>query len=244
MQVKIFSKTDKGQVRANNQDTFRLGMVSENLLWSVVCDGMGGVKGGNIASSLVADCIENILKAELNENMSDEEMKSLVFKCTDSANSEVFSKSIDELDLRGMGTTVVLIIISKGKAFLAHVGDSRAYLLRENNLEQITKDHSLVQDLVDMGEITAEEAKRHPRRNIITRCVGVRSTVQTDYKEVDVQKGDIILSCSDGLSNYLSDEIVKEYCEKYQDQELVDELVNFANNSGGSDNITVSIIYI
>lgn len=242
--MKVFSNTDIGLSRSSNQDTFRQGVAADNCLWSAVCDGMGGAVGGNIASGIAADTIESILTKELHENSSEEELRSLCFRAVSEANSAVFSRAVDEPALKGMGTTVVLALVCGNKLYLSHVGDSRFYRKREGSVTQITTDHSYVQDLVARGEITKDEAKNHPHRNIITRSVGVHSMVENDYQELDILPGDIYVSCSDGLSNYLTDECLNGLLEQYGEDEITEALTQHALKSGGSDNITVSVIYI
>ena len=144
-----------------------------------------------------------------------------------------------------MGTTVVLLIATKGTLHVAHIGDSRAYLRHEGVLTQITMDHSYVQDLVNFGQITQEEARVHPQRNIITRVLGVHEAVRCDYAAWDFSPGDLALACSDGLSNYMDEDLLDRYMEEYGDagSTLPKELIRYAVECGGSDNITAAVIY-
>lgn len=241
--MKVFGRTDIGRTRSSNQDTYRSGVISDTCLWTLVCDGMGGVNGGNIASAVAADRIAEILAEELKAQMSEEDIINLVNKAINEANSSVFSRSVDEPELKGMGTTAVLTIVSDNKFFISHVGDSRAYMYMAGQVTQITVDHSYVQDLVDRGEITPEEARIHPHRNIITRSLGVHSMVENDIYTGDFEIGSVLIACSDGLSNYLTDEKLAEILSQTEPENAVEELVNFALESGGSDNITAAVIY-
>lgn len=242
--MKVFSNTNIGLVRSSNQDTFKQGVLTEGCLWTLVCDGMGGVSGGNIASALAAEVIEQELNEKLESNMDAEALRRLSFKVISAANTQVFARAVDEPALKGMGTTAVLAIVSNGKLHLSHVGDSRAYLIRNTKVWQLTTDHSFVQDLVSRGEITREEARTHPNRNIITRVVGVHSMVDSEYQQMELKPGDVFLSCSDGLSNYMTDEKLAQLINELEPENAADGLIQFALDCGGSDNVTVSIIYI
>ena len=157
----------------------------------------------------------------------------------------VYRRSQEEQELRGMGTTAVVLVASKGTLHVAHVGDSRAYLKNSQGLSQITMDHSYVQDLVNFGQITPAEARIHPKRNIITRVLGVHEQVRCDYNAWDFSPGDVALACSDGLSNYMEDELLEEYLDKYGETGniLAKELIQYAIECGGADNITAAVIY-
>lgn len=236
--------TDVGAVRESNQDSCECGLFSKDSAWVIVCDGMGGANGGNVASSVAVQKIREFLTAGFDENMSRENIKSLMLNAVSRANDAVYAMSLEQEGLRGMGTTVVLMIASKGLLHVAHAGDSRAYLKNKEGLTQITMDHSYVQDLVNLGQITQEEARSHPQRNIITRVLGVHEELRCDYSFFDFSPGDLALACSDGLSNYVDETLLAEYIEKYgQDgKSLADHLIQYAVKSGGSDNITVAVV--
>ncbi len=236
--------TDVGAVRESNQDSCECGLFSKDSAWAVVCDGMGGANGGNVASSVAVRKIREFLVAGFNENMSRENLKSLMLNAVSRANDEVYSMSQEQEELRGMGTTVVLLVATKGLLHVVHAGDSRAYLKDKEGLNQITMDHSYVQDLVNLGQITQEEARNHPQRNIITRVLGVHEEINCDYSVFDFSPGDLALACSDGLSNYVDDRLLSEYMQKYgQDgKNLANRLIQYAVESGGSDNVTVAVI--
>lgn len=236
--------TDVGAVRESNQDSCECGLFSPESAWAIVCDGMGGASGGNVASSVALEKMKEFLKKEFNENMNKGNIKALMHNAIREANKAVYAMSLDREDLRGMGTTGVLLIATKGLLHVAHVGDSRAYLKNADGLEQITMDHSYVQDLVNIGQITPEEARVHPQRNIITRVLGVHDDVRCDYAHFDFLKGDTALACSDGLTNYVDDQKLLEFMQKYENdgKALAQNLIRYAVESGGSDNITVAVI--
>lgn len=242
--MKVDYGTDVGALRESNQDSCECGLFSPNSAWAVVCDGMGGANGGNVASAVASEKIKEILLAGFNENMNRGSVKSLMHNAIARANDAVYAMSQEKEELRGMGTTVVLMVAMKGLLHVAHVGDSRAYLKNKEGLLQITMDHSYVQDLVNIGQITQEEARVHPQRNIITRVLGVHEEVKCDYDTFDFAPGDLALACSDGLSNYLEDAVLSEYIKKYEKdgKVLVDQLIHYAIESGGSDNITVAVL--
>ena len=174
--------------------------------------------------------------------MKDMSIKNMLHSALVAANLEVFDMSLERPELRGMGTTVVCAIVKEGQAYIMHAGDSRAYIVSENGLKQITMDHSMVQDLVNKGKITEEEAAVHPNKNIITRALGVEKTIEIDFRQVDLDKGNTLIICTDGLSNYVSSQ---EICEEIKDSKyyaFADRLVKKANANGGGDNITVVAI--
>ncbi|MFI3206040.1 MAG: Stp1/IreP family PP2C-type Ser/Thr phosphatase [Clostridia bacterium] len=239
----IYSNTNQGLRRMSNQDNFKNNKISENTLWSVVCDGMGGVNGGNIASLIAVQTAEKILNQKFKKKLSENQMHDLCVEIVENANKQIYQKSLRQLDLRGMGTTMIVILIDEQKAYITHVGDSRVYLKRNDEVRQVTMDHSYVQDLLNRGEITEEEAKHHPHRNIITRSVGVYKAVECDITILELEKGDIIVSCTDGLSNYLSNETLNEMLKDY-DEKIADKLVDFALECGGIDNVTATVINV
>lgn len=242
--MKVDYSTDVGAVRESNQDSCECGLFSQDSAWVIVCDGMGGANGGNVASAVAAQEIKSFLTAGFDENMSRENIKSLLLNAVSRANDAVYSMSLEQEDLRGMGTTAVVLVATKGTLHVAHVGDSRAYLKNQDGLEQITMDHSYVQDLVNIGQITPEEARVHPQRNIITRALGAHEVVRCDYSCFDFAPGDVTLACSDGLSNYVDEKLLAKYMEKYDKdgKALADNLIQYAVKSGGSDNITVAVM--
>ncbi|MGN0458307.1 MAG: Stp1/IreP family PP2C-type Ser/Thr phosphatase [Eubacterium sp.] len=240
--MKIVAKTDKGKVRENNQDAYAVGELPGDVAWAVVCDGMGGAAGGNIASALAVKVISDKITASYNERMKDASIKNLLDSAITAANIEVYDMAYTRPELKGMGTTVVCAIIRKDVAYIAHAGDSRAYIVDDKGVEQITVDHSLVQDLVNKGEITAEQAEKHPNKNIITRALGVDKRIEIDYSEVDICNNETLLLCTDGLTNYVTPADIFEQIKDGQYYAFADRLVKMANNNGGGDNITVVAI--
>lgn len=241
--MNVYGKSDMGLKRSTNQDCFAMSDVDENVLWAVVCDGMGGANGGNIASNLAVSCIKDNMLSNCNENISEVVIKDLLIKTINKANSEIYNKAQADQNLVGMGTTVVLALAFYDKVHIAHVGDSRAYILRNGSIRQITVDHSVVQKMVDDGEITWEEARTHPNKNIITRALGICEDVEVDYHVEEFDSGDVVIICTDGLTNHLNEADILNCVKRGNAQAIViDELIEEANKDGGTDNITVVMI--
>lgn len=240
--MKIVAKTDKGLVRSNNQDAYAVGELPGEVAWAVVCDGMGGEAGGNIASALAVKVISEKITAAYNEKMRDASIKNLLDSAISAANIEVYDMAYSRPDLQGMGTTVVAVIVRDKTAFIAHAGDSRAYIVNGDSIHQITTDHSLVQNLVDRGEITAEQAEHHPKKNLITRAVGVEKRIDIDFSEIDLNDNETLILCTDGLSNFVTKSEMVDDIKDGQYYAFADRLVKRANKNGGGDNITVVAI--
>lgn len=240
--MRIVAKTDKGNVRDSNQDAYAVGEFSDEVVWSVVCDGMGGAAGGNIASSLAVKVISDKINASYREKMRDASIKNMLDSALVAANIEVYDFAEAQHELKGMGTTVVCAIVRDNQAYIAHAGDSRAYIINSGGIRQITTDHSMVQDLLAKGKITFEEAEHHPNKNIITRAVGVEKNIKIDFEQVDLNDDDTLLLCTDGLSNYVSNKEMIELMSDGKHYAFADRLVQKANSNGGGDNITVVII--
>lgn len=242
--MRVDFATDTGPVRSSNQDACRCGLFSRDSAWAVVCDGMGGANGGNIASNIAVEQIENHLTSQYSENMSPGSVKGMLINAIYRANTAIYETAKEKAELRGMGTTAVIMLAAKGRLHVAHVGDSRAYLKNSGGLTQLTMDHSYVQDLVNFGQITKEQARTHPRRNIITRVLGVHDVVSADYSMWDFHSGDMALACTDGLTGYMEDSMLEEYMEKHgrNGEELTDLLIRYAVDCGGADNITVAVV--
>lgn len=230
--MKVAGRTDRGKVRELNEDTFGY---HDNLF--VVADGMGGHQAGEVASAIA---VETILKADLTGDI-----KAALQKTLETANLAILKEAEGKNELDGMGTTVALLYLEPKLAYVTHVGDSRVYYLSGNDLKQLTCDHSLVFELVKSGEITAEEAKIHPQRNILTRALGSNETLETEIIEIPVAPGDKFLLCSDGLTNSISEALIKEFMSREEDPEpIVEHMISTANQLGGSDNITVILVEI
>ena len=237
--MKIVAKTDKGMVRDSNQDAYAVGELPGEVAWAVVCDGMGGAAGGNIASTLAVKVISDKITSSYNSKMRDASIKNLLDSAITAANLEVYDMAYSRPELQGMGTTVVAVIVRDNNAYIAHVGDSRAYIATKHSIEQVTVDHSLVQDLVNQGKITAVEAEHHPKKNVITRAVGVDKQVDVDFSEIDLSGDSTLILCTDGLSNYVTTKEMAEDINDGQYYAFADRLVKRANHNGGGDNITV-----
>lgn len=237
----ISGKTDKGIVRATNQDDFAAGSLPGGAAYAVVCDGMGGANGGNIASQTAVKIINREIRANFSENLSDVEIKRLVEKAASAANAEVYKMSNEDTELSGMGTTLVVVIATPKFFITANAGDSRAYLLNEG-IRQITHDHSVVQEMVENGKITSDEALTHPQKNIITRALGVEETLELDFTKNDFTFGESLLICTDGLTNMVDNETIMTTVKDSVPKESSEKLIALANENGGSDNITVVVI--
>ncbi|MDD6728598.1 MAG: Stp1/IreP family PP2C-type Ser/Thr phosphatase [Eubacteriales bacterium] len=240
--MKIVAKTDRGHVRETNQDAYAVGEFSDEVVWAVVCDGMGGAAGGNIASALAVKVISDKINASYREKMRDVSVKNMLDSALTAANIEVYDMADAKPELHGMGTTVVCAIVRDNQAFIAHAGDSRAYVLSDGGIKQITTDHSMVQDLLDRGKITDEQAAHHPNKNIITRAVGVDKSIEIDFDQIDLDDNSTLLLCTDGLSNYVTNDEIIDLMSDGKHYAFADRLVQKANENGGGDNITVVVI--
>lgn len=240
--MKIVAKTDKGKVRDSNQDAYAVGEFPDEVAWAIVCDGMGGAAGGNIASALAVKVISDKINASYRENMRDSSIRNMLDSALVAANIEVYDMADAKPELRGMGTTVVCAIVRDGYAFIAHAGDSRAYIFNGSVLRQVTTDHSVVQDLINRGKITKEEAENHPNKNLITRAIGVDKNIEIDFDEIEINDDEVLILCTDGLSNYVTDDEMISEVNDGRYYAFADRLVKKANNNGGGDNITVVAI--
>lgn len=229
-----------GKIRSDNQDSFDYGAFSDNCGFAVVCDGMGGANGGSIASAVAVNTVSSIIKSTHKEKMDSDDIRDMLVHACEAANAEVYRRAAREPELQGMGTTAVIAYIVDNKAHILHVGDSRAYLISGSKITQITSDHSIVQQLVDSGEITAEDAKTHPQKNIITRAVGVDGYLSFDYDTVVMKKNTALLLCTDGLTNMVSDDTIKKLVLK---SKKASDLIDAALEGGGNDNITAVLVY-
>lgn len=234
--------SDAGKVRKSNQDAFAFGLFDDGSAWAVVCDGMGGANGGNVASRMAVDNLSASLKSGYRPNMSELSIKNLLDSAVSAANIRVYDKSKENKELNGMGTTVVAVLICGKTAYIAHAGDSRAYALSDGRLEQITRDHSIVQNMIEDGKLSADEARFHPRKNVITRALGVEESVSAEFTVTDLKSEGKMLICTDGLSNYVSLETLEEMLLKPYDESIAKKLIDVANSNGGGDNVTAVVI--
>lgn len=236
--MKIQAFTDTGKVRDMNQDAFKTGFFKEGGAWAVVCDGMGGVSGGQVASEICVNEVSSHIEKGYHKSMSMKSVKNLLVSAITASNIKVFETANENKEYLGMGTTVVAVVILNGFAAVAHVGDSRAYFINDE-IKQITRDHSVVQYLIDMGRITKEAARTHPDRNVITRAVGVSPEVDIDVDIIPINEGETILICSDGLYEYVSENDMLDMIKNPDEDEPAKKLLEMANEAGGKDNITV-----
>lgn len=241
--MEVFSRSDIGLVRKENQDSCSFSVISSGCVWAVVCDGMGGARGGKTASSTAVNFITEFLNENYKDSMDEEELSTLLIDAVDGANTEIYKKACDDVELTGMGTTCELVFIRDSKVHVVHVGDSRTYSVRGGKILQITEDHSVVQEMVKRGEITQEQAQNHPNKNFITRALGINPTIRIDYIEVEFKYGDVLLICSDGLSNCVSSADIVKTIHENRGILLIDTLVELAKIGGGYDNITATVIY-
>ena len=228
--------SDRGRKRANNQDAF--GFSIEHGIF-VVCDGMGGAAGGEIASSIAVDEVLHVLS----ERDPETPIPKVAEDAVCAANRAVFERSQRNTNLNGMGTTLVALVVEHSTVWVLNVGDSRCYRLREGKLEQLTLDHSLVEEQVRLGRMSKHEAQRSPLRNVITRAVGTQNCVTPDCFQFEVKPGDVFLLCSDGLTRELHDGEVQELLGSDAPlQDRTNRLVEAANKAGGRDNITCVVV--
>ena len=239
--MQIFSKIDKGIVRNSNQDAYFTGLLSDGSAFAVVCDGMGGANAGNIASELAVKGVSEYVMKSYRTSMDCEDIAKMLNNAISSVNFEIYDLSKEKPDLSGMGTTVVVVLVSDGFAVISHVGDSRAYLIGDD-ITQVTRDHSVVQTLLENGELTENEAKIHPKKNVITRALGTEENVVTDFDIIDFKTGQSILICTDGLSNYVESAEILNVFKNNKIECVAEILVDTANKNGGGDNIAVVTI--
>ena len=239
--MQLFAKTDVGKVRSVNQDAFYINTLPNDAALAVVCDGMGGASAGDIASKTAVEIISQYVVNAYNPSMSSVDIERLLDNAISSANIEVFSLSQKDERLNGMGTTVVAAVVRDKQAIICNIGDSRAYVINDK-LIQITRDHSMVQTLVESGKITPEQAQIHPEKNIITRALGVEENILTDSYCVDITNNDKVLLCTDGLSNYVSADEILSIVNNNELDKVTNLLIDKANFGGGRDNITAAII--
>ena len=237
MILRSAARTDVGLRRAANEDCY---VVAADLGLYLVADGMGGHTAGQVASRLAAEGTLAALRTLADAKASlTEKLRYAVA----AANREIFTTAHAKPELSGMGTTLVVLLVGEGRLALAHVGDSRAYLIRGGRIRQLTDDHSLVAELVRRREISETDAQRHPHRHVLTRALGVRRSVEADLAELTPAPGDTFVLCSDGLTGRVSDREIADELAADQDLEAVsDRLVNLSNSRGGEDNVTVVLV--
>ncbi len=247
MKLEFASLTDLGQLRQKNEDASGRYQpedaeeLAEKGAIFVVADGMGGHRGGEIASELAVETVISLYYAS-----NEKEPTKTLAECFTEANKRILEKSASEVDLAGMGTTCTTLVIRGGNAFLAHVGDSRAYVLRNGDLIQLTEDHSLVGEMVRSGILSNEDAQNHPKRNVITRSLGTHEDLAPDFPATPytIAEGDVFVLCSDGLTSMVPDADVKRAVASHDARRACRALIDLANARGGKDNITVQIVRV
>lgn len=241
--MRAFGISHCGAVRSENQDTFRIVLSDDGqLLSAVLCDGMGGAQAGSVASRMAADAFMSHAANSLDETSGASDMQSILTDAVNYANIKVYDRSFSDFSCMGMGSTLVALLMNGKRTYVANVGDSRAYFLAKGRIQQITRDHSLVAEMVSKGLISPEEALVHPKKNIITRAIGVEATVKCDIFDVKIVPESRIMLCSDGLSNLVSESEMLALSSSNPDCELAAQaLLDLALKRGAPDNVTVLV---
>lgn len=243
--MQCWGLTDQGCVRKQNQDAYHIEQLDKNSVLCVVCDGMGGAKSGNIASSLAVDVFVEEVRRTWVPTMDQEKINQMLEGAVKLANFTVFDQAMQFEEFDGMGTTLVAALVRSRHATIINVGDSRAYKVGRDGIRQVSRDHSLVQLMVDRGELSPEMARTYPGKNFITRAIGTEPIVESDLYCLEVGKGDFLLLCSDGLSNMMDDqEILFEVVHGVNKQYCCQRLLDIAKNRGAPDNVTSVLIMI
>lgn len=237
--------TDPGCVRAQNQDAYQIEVLDKSTLLCVVCDGMGGAKSGNVASTLAVDVFVQEVKRCWVPDMDPDRLDQMLSGAVKLANFTVYDQAQQFEEFTGMGTTLVAAFIHKKQATIVNVGDSRAYGIDPDGIRLLTTDHSLVQMMVARGELQPEQAKNYPGKNLITRAIGTETVVNCDIFHKTVEEGSCLLLCSDGLTNMMDDqELLFEVVHGANRQSSCERLLNIAKNRGAPDNVTCVLIQI
>ncbi len=243
--MQVWGLTDPGCVRTQNQDTYQIKPFGTSCLLCVVCDGMGGAKSGNIASALALDIFVQAVERTRVDGMNPQDREQMLRKAVKLANDTVFDQAQQFADFAGMGTTLVAAYIEGNSCTVVNVGDSRGYFLNWDGVRCITTDHSLVQLMLHRGELTPEQARTYPGKNLITRAIGTEPSVECDVFHVGVRKGDYLLLCSDGLSNLVDEqEILFEVIHGVNKQQCCQRLLGIAKERGAPDNVTSILVQV
>lgn len=244
MAMRAWGITDKGSVRQQNQDAYYVDTAGEKLVLCVVCDGMGGAKAGNVASKLAVDSFVEVLRRRLAE-APESSPAALLQQAAETANQAVFHRAATDPDCLGMGTTMVAVLAQDSAAHILNIGDSRCYRITEEGITKVTRDHSVVEDMVARGELSPEAARTHPRKNLITRALGAEEHIRADSYELELKPGDHLLLCSDGLSNLVTDqEMLYEILHGGGAEDCCQRLLDIALSRGAPDNVTVVLLQV
>ena len=239
---KAFATSDVGKAREINEDYFYISYPDDEIQLFILADGMGGYNGGEVASKLAVTSAKNYILSNFEKNNSDKDtILDLVKNSSQYANMVVYEKAKENPELSKMGTTLDICLIYQSKAFISHIGDSRIYRIRKDFMRKLTNDHSYVQQLIDEGKITKEESLKHPKKNMLMKALGCTPFIEPDAMIKGFIKEDVILMCSDGLTNMVSEERIKQII-KENPTDATKLLVQEANDNGGNDNITAIII--
>ena len=243
--MRYWGLTDPGCVRTQNQDAYQMEQLDRNTALCVVCDGMGGAKSGNIASTLAVDVFVQEVRRSWTSSMNQEKINMMLYSAVKLANFTVYDQAQQFEEFDGMGTTLVAVLVHNRHVTVVHVGDSRAYRVNTDGIWQMTRDHSLVQMMVERGELSQEMAKSYPGKNFITRAIGTEPIVDCDISNLELSKGEFLVLCSDGLSNVLDDqEILFEVIHGVNRQDCCQRLLDIAKNRGAPDNVTSVLVEV
>lgn len=241
--MKIWGATDRGMVRKQNQDYYRQQELAEGQFLAVVCDGMGGSKSGDVASRLASEVFLQDVEQSVYPDMEQTEIVKMLVSAVKNANRAVYEQSQVSSDFTGMGTTLVAVYLQNSDAYVVNVGDSRCYYVARDEIAQITEDHSVVGLMVARGQITEEEARNHPNKNLITRAVGTEPNVECDCFYLRLKEGEYLLLCSDGLSNMVTrPELLYEITHGSDGTEICQKMIEIAKKRGAPDNVTVILL--
>ena len=241
--MQYWAVTDPGRVRTQNQDAYKIEQLDRNALLCVVCDGMGGAKSGNIASNLAADVFTQTVAASFKPSMDRAQIDAMLQSAVKLTNFTVFDQAQEFVDFTGMGTTLVAMLVHGKQVTVVNVGDSRVYHINAGGIRQVTRDHSLVQMMIDRGELTVQQGKHYPGKNMITRAVGTEAVVQCDLFHLELERGDSLLACTDGLSNLVDEqEILFEVVYHADKQQCCQHLLQIALDRGAPDNVTCALV--
>lgn len=239
--MEVFSETNIGLARSENQDRVRTALLRSDIGFAVICDGMGGQNAGSEASERAVNIIYDRITKVFRPDYDGNSIRNLLISSVTTANSVVYDMAASSAEMSGMGTTCVAALVCGHKLYAVNVGDSRLYMIN-HEIRQLSKDHTVVMRMYENGEITKEQLKNHPQRNYITKAVGVSAKIAPDYFETELNGGETLLLCTDGLSNYCDEADIFRIVRQYNAEEAPKMLIKKALNSGGGDNITAAIL--
>lgn len=240
--MRVFGDTNIGLLRSSNQDAYACGALDGGGQYAIVCDGMGGAAGGNVASEIATRIIRERIVQHLSGGGATGTLERLLEATMAAADLAIYDEAQAHPELEGMGTTVVTVVILGQRAYISHTGDSRVYLFREGALTQLTRDHSVIQEMLESGQLTEEQAKNHPRRHFITRALGVNPDESGEYDELELQPGDRLLLCTDGLTRPVPPEKIAALLRTESLETATEALIQAALQGGGPDNVTVVLM--